>query len=163
MGEVILNKKEVLYGLVRKGGEGKLVGYSSTDNRVGDTLSFGEDNEWLVKDYKTALKAAYNNTPWFNADYETPINYYAGELDVVRVERVVTISNMVKENIHKIVLLDKGSKQYVTKSGGSLQVTGIADKAVFCAKDVGTDWAIIGSNVGISNVILSKEYFKEVS
>lgn len=66
---------------------GKLLGVS-TASREGDVehnLDKHEDAPWLVKTRKIAEKASITNTAWHSRGYETPGNYYVGNLKVVEV------------------------------------------------------------------------------
>ena len=75
---------------LRKKGTDKLMGFSSTNNddsnfcsEVSYYISTYNQNVWVVYDRSIAEKAAITNTPWYNADYETPQNEFVGQLEVV--------------------------------------------------------------------------------
>jgi hypothetical protein len=82
------------YGLLHKK-TNKLVGFEITSNEGGydcnsETceLSLTADNVWFVKDKITASHARVNSTPWYNADYETPVVDIGEpeEFEVVKIE-----------------------------------------------------------------------------
>jgi len=42
---------------------------------------------WVVKDRRIAENAANNTSEWYNADFETPVNEWAGEWEVVELTK----------------------------------------------------------------------------
>lgn len=71
-------KKTTFYGLKHKQ-TGKPLGFSFSSHgdadecvSVGVSFSTYDDNIWLVKSQDAAIRAKKNDTPWYNADYETP-------------------------------------------------------------------------------------------
>jgi hypothetical protein len=91
----------VKYGLRIKGTE-DLLTYSSHSNAGGDFCVSTEytignskyDPVWLVDRQDTASKAATTNTPWYNADYDSPSHeswIEDAELEVVEVTLVQTV------------------------------------------------------------------------
>lgn len=86
----------VLYGLRIKS-ETKLLHWSArgveepTDS--GDVVfELGRNGvaPWLVTDPNVAEVAARTNTEWYNADYTTPVNPYAGKCEVVKLVMVIS-------------------------------------------------------------------------
>jgi len=53
------------------------------------TLKKGKytNNMWVVKDRRIAENAANNTSEWYNADFETPVNEWAGEWEVVELTK----------------------------------------------------------------------------
>lgn len=87
-------ENQIKYGLMYKG---ELLGWNSSSN--GDAefclptqvyLEDNNDNVWLVNDVKIAEKAANTSVKWYNADYQTPTNDYAGKCKVVKVVMAIT-------------------------------------------------------------------------
>lgn len=69
---------------------GKLMGVTSSSNGDAEFASSTEfslceyaHNVWVVTSRSVAEKAAVTDTPWYNADYDTPGNDYVGKLEVV--------------------------------------------------------------------------------
>ena len=86
------------YGLLHKK-TNKLVGFEIRSNEGGDfcnsercELSLNEDNIWIVEDKITASYALVNSSPWYNADYESPIVDIgeSEEFEVVKIEMTAT-------------------------------------------------------------------------
>lgn len=72
---------------------GQLMSVATRQNKPGEcvevthTLVLGAgDMPWIVEFKDIAEKASGTNTPWYNASYDTPVNNYVGELQVVRLE-----------------------------------------------------------------------------
>lgn len=90
----------IKYGLRVKGTE-DLLTYSTSANEGDFCVSIQHtignskyDNVWLVDSPTTAKKAATTNTPWYNADYESPSHeswIEDAELEVVEVTLVQTV------------------------------------------------------------------------
>lgn len=49
-------------------------------------LVFYGENVWVVTDRTVADAVAETDTPWYNADYTSPGNDWAGDWDVVELE-----------------------------------------------------------------------------
>ena len=70
---------------------GKVLGFSTSANQgefcVDVTYEFWEysDNIWVVADRRVAERAASSTSEWYNADFDTPMNAYVGECEVVEV------------------------------------------------------------------------------
>jgi|WetSurMetagenome_2_1015567.scaffolds.fasta_scaffold26404_9 hypothetical protein len=63
---------------------------------VGETYTLSTYSEpmWIVKDKLTASYVRKFSTPWYNADYETPINpFKPEELTVVKIEIKATLED----------------------------------------------------------------------
>jgi len=85
------------YGLLHKKSN-TLLGFSTEEDNSGEsvgtiyTLSYGDDQLWIVKDKLNASYVRLYITEWYNAGYEHPINpYQPEELEVVKIEMNVTI------------------------------------------------------------------------
>ena len=72
----------------------KLLGFWASSNNAEDCvdvvvefeLNSYSENVWLVSKKEVAEKAKITNTPWFNANYETPKNEFKAEdLKVVKI------------------------------------------------------------------------------
>lgn len=68
----------VKYGIIDMK-TGELLTYYMSSNSDGGfcvenqySLSYNDDDIWLVDDISTAQKAINEDVPWYNADYETP-------------------------------------------------------------------------------------------
>lgn len=60
------------------------------------SLSTNDDNVWLVNDLDVAQKAIDVNTPWYNADYETPshdikVSSKTHKVAKVEITQVITV------------------------------------------------------------------------
>jgi hypothetical protein len=92
------------YGLLHKK-TNKLVGFKVRSNEGGYAcgsetyeLSLHEDNIWIVEDKITASYARVNSTPWYNADYETPVvDIKSEELEVAKIE--ISATPEISDNI----------------------------------------------------------------
>ena len=81
-----------MYGLKFKEADGLLGFYASANpedsesTAVSYELAAVGEGIWIVPSKKAAEFVAKNDTPWFNADYSTPMNDYVGKVEVVEVE-----------------------------------------------------------------------------
>lgn len=87
------------YGLMHQK-TGKLVGFEVRSNDGQDDcnsetyeLSLYADNVWIVKDKITASYVRVNSTPWYNANYETPMMEIGEpeEFNVVKIEMIASV------------------------------------------------------------------------
>lgn len=86
------------YGLRHKE-TGKILRYQQEDNgpnadgiRFSYGLNLEANDMWLVDNPRLAEYVRLNSTPWYNADYKTPMHYFdSEELEVVYVNVVVKV------------------------------------------------------------------------
>jgi hypothetical protein len=85
------------YGLLHKK-QNVLLGFTTDEDTSGDsvgtiyTLSYCDDQLWMVGDKLTASYVRLYSTEWYNAGYEHPVNpYEPDELEVVKIELNVTV------------------------------------------------------------------------
>ncbi|RLB66581.1 MAG: hypothetical protein DRH08_05835 [Deltaproteobacteria bacterium] len=64
------------------------------------SLFYPSDDLWIVCDRKVAEAVAGTDTKWYNADYNSPRNSYAGKLEVVEFDMAVSGAIM---DTHKTV------------------------------------------------------------
>jgi hypothetical protein len=71
----------------------KFMGFYTVSNEGGEFcvgtqhhLSTCSECVWVVTSKEVAQKAAKTSTEWYNAGYSTPVNQYAGELEVVELK-----------------------------------------------------------------------------
>lgn len=93
-----MKTKTIRYGLRYKK-DGKLLGFETERNPEGSEsvsfsyhLSYGEEDRiWLVESPEHAEFVRQNSTPWYNADYECPMNDF--DVEELQVVRVITVIN----------------------------------------------------------------------
>jgi hypothetical protein len=87
------------YGLIHKK-TNKLVGFEVRSNAGADCcgentyeLSLYADNVWIVESKMNASYVRVTSTPWYNAEYETPVMNIGKpeEFDVVKIEMTVSV------------------------------------------------------------------------
>ena len=79
------------YGLLHKK-TNKLVGFEVRSNE-GTYLSLDSDNVWIVESKMIASYVRVNSTPWYNAEYKTPVMEIGEpeEFDVVKIEITASV------------------------------------------------------------------------
>jgi hypothetical protein len=99
----------IKYGLLYKE---KVLGYTVQGNEETCRLSAYADNMWLVDTSEHANYVRSNSTPWYNADYDTPVNSYdEKDLQVVEVEIMVRPYNTDRlpsfEDVLRVIYKDE--------------------------------------------------------
>jgi len=101
-----------------------LVGFYTSSNADGDfcvstqyilDASKYNDALWLVNSYEEAEKARTTNTPWYNADYNSPTNPYKPEdLEVVKV--IIRIQDCEKKVTFEVSKYKSSSSEEAIKT-----------------------------------------------
>ena len=113
-----MKKTIVKYALLHKA-SGTILGFTTSSNHgaefSNDTSYYLEkdsDQQWLVVSPEQAEYVRLNNTPWYNAGYNTPVNNFKpNELEVVKlVQTIASKPVKVKFPTVKTVLKAKFAK-----------------------------------------------------
>jgi hypothetical protein len=92
---------KIMYGIANKK-TGKLLTYDISSNDGGDfcvdcqhTLSENGHNDWIVDKIEIAKSVLPNNTPWYNAGYNSPSNPFVNRVDEFEVVKLtITIERV---------------------------------------------------------------------
>lgn len=157
---------KIKYGLKLKN-QNNLLGYYTNNNNDGDCcvdesyeLHNSSENEWLVDSYETALFVQYHSTPWYNADYDTPMNKYkADELEIVK---VVILTNPIKQNIQHCTIKDEYLQKPIPDIDNMFKIN-ISNKDDILIVDVQEDYVYIISDLLhlINDCNLRRKYDKK--